>query len=57
MDNDRGYQYSQLIPSPPGNNEIINVATSGVDELLLTGKSAEQVAEEVSIEINRILSE
>lgn len=50
-------EYSQLIPSPPGNNEIINVATSGVDELLLTGKSAEQVAEEVSIEINRILSE
>jgi multiple sugar transport system substrate-binding protein len=51
-------EYSQLIPSPPGNNEIMDSATSVLDELLVTNEiTPEEAANKIAEEINEILSE
>jgi len=51
-------EYSKLIPSPPGNNEIIDSATSILDELLVTNElSPKEAADQIAEEVNNILSE
>ncbi|MTI59571.1 MAG: sugar ABC transporter substrate-binding protein [Firmicutes bacterium] len=50
-------KYARLIPSPPGNAEIIEIATSKLDELLVTNElTVEEVAEQITEEINEILN-
>ena len=51
-------EYSQLIPSPPGNNEIMDSATTVLDNLLVTDElSPQEAADQIAEEINGILME
>jgi len=50
-------EYAQLIPSPPRNREIIRVATSELDRVLLNQKSVEDAARDMTVQIDEILAE
>lgn len=49
-------KYSHLIPSPPGNSEIINASTSVLDKLLVTNDlTPQEAADEIAKQIDNIL--
>ncbi|MFW5988188.1 MAG: ABC transporter substrate-binding protein, partial [bacterium] len=51
-------EYSQLIPSPPGNNEIMDSATSVLDDLLVTDElTPQEAADQIAEDINEILAD
>ncbi|MEM3489660.1 MAG: sugar ABC transporter substrate-binding protein [Nitrososphaerota archaeon] len=50
-------EYAQLIPSPPRNREIIRIATSELDRILLGQKSIDQAAQDMTAQIDEILGE